>query len=94
MSVREQVLMLLHILGHNGRFKVIGGSFFHSTWTVHNYFHMVLEAILKLYPDLVNPPNSSTPSKILNNSRFYPWFEDCIGTLDRTHVQASVLVED
>ena len=93
-SVREQVLMFLHILGHNVRFRAVGGRFFRSTWTVHNYFHMVLEAILKLYPDFVNPPSSSTPSKILNNSRFYPWFEDCIGALDGTHVRASVPIED
>jgi len=35
-SVREQVLMFLHILGHNVRFRAIGGRFFRSTWTVDN----------------------------------------------------------
>ena len=42
----------------------------------------------------MDPPSSSTPSKILNNSRFYPWFEDCIGAIDGTHVRASVPIED
>jgi len=70
-SVREQVMMFLHILVHNERFRVIEGRFFRSTWTVHNYFHMVLKATLKLYHNFVNP-RSLRPSKILNNSRFYP----------------------
>ena len=94
MSVREQVLMFLHLIGHNVRFRAIGGRFFRSTWTIHSYFHIVLGAILKLYPEFVHPPSSSTPSKILNNSRFYPWFEDCIGAIDGTHVRASVPIED
>lgn len=94
MTVREQVLMFPHLIGHNMRFRAIGGRFFRSTWTIHNYFHIVLGAILKLYPDFVHPPSSSTPSKILNNSRFYPWFEDCIGALDGTLVRASIPIED
>ena len=78
-SVREQVLMFLHILGHNVRFRAVGGRFFRSTWTIHNYFHMVLEAILKLYPDSVNPLSSLTPSKILDNSKFYPGLRIVLG---------------
>jgi len=72
MSVKEQMLMFLHLLGHNVRFRVIGGRFFRSTWTIHYYFHTVLQAILKLYPEFISPPSSSTPLKILNSSRFYP----------------------
>jgi len=86
--------MFLHILGHTVSFSVTGGRFSCSTWTIHNYFHMVREAILKLYPNFVNPPSSSIPSKILDNSRLYPWFEDCIGALDGTHVRASMPIED
>ena len=91
MSVREQDLMFLHLLGHNMWFRAIGGRFFRSTWTIHNYFHVALGAIIKLYPDFMHPPRSSTPSKILNHSRFYPWFEDCIGALDGTHVRLSLI---
>ena len=69
-------------------------DFFRYTWTVRSYFHIVLGAILKLYPNFVHPPSPSTPYKILNNSRFYPWFEACIGALDGTHVRAHVPIED
>ncbi|KAJ8445045.1 hypothetical protein Cgig2_022565 [Carnegiea gigantea] len=40
MSVREQVLMFLHLIGHNVRFRATGGRFFRSTWTIHSYFHI------------------------------------------------------
>ncbi|KAJ8427066.1 hypothetical protein Cgig2_033473 [Carnegiea gigantea] len=34
MSVREQVLMFLHLIGYNMRFRVIGGRFSQSTRTI------------------------------------------------------------
>ena len=86
--------MFLHLVGHNVRFRAIEGRLFCSTWSIHNYFQTVLQTILKLYPEFVNPPSSCTLLKILNNSRFYAWFEDCIGALDETHVRASILVRD
>ncbi|KAJ8435557.1 hypothetical protein Cgig2_015412 [Carnegiea gigantea] len=56
MSIKEQILMSLHLVGHNVRFRAIRGRFF------------LLQAILKLYLEFVNSSNSSTPVKILNNS--------------------------
>ncbi|XP_021714756.1 uncharacterized protein LOC110682740 [Chenopodium quinoa] len=93
MSVKEQVIIFLHLLGHNVRFRVIGGRFFRSTWTVHYYFHIVLQAILRLYPEVVKPPTTSIQPEIQNIPRFFPWFEDFIGAIDGTHVRASVPIE-
>ncbi|XP_021773980.1 protein ALP1-like [Chenopodium quinoa] len=93
MSVKEQVLIFLYLLGHNVRFRDVGGSFFRSTWTIHCYFHIVLQAILRLYPYLVNPPGTHMQPEIQNNPRFFPWFEDFIGAIDGTHVRASVPIE-
>ena len=42
MSVTEQVLIFLHIIGHNVRFCVIGSRFHRSTEIVHRYFKVVL----------------------------------------------------
>ncbi|KMT02348.1 hypothetical protein BVRB_9g205730 [Beta vulgaris subsp. vulgaris] len=90
MSVKEQVLLFLYVLGHNVRFRDVGGRFFRSSWTIHCYFHIVLQAILRLYPYVVKPPATDLQPEILNNSRFFPWFEDFIGAIDGTHVRASV----
>lgn len=75
MSIREQVLIFLHILGHNVGFRVIGGRFYKSIETVHRYFKFVLKAILNLYKHVIKLPSESTPMKIRNSQRFYPYFE-------------------
>ncbi|XP_052880485.1 uncharacterized protein LOC108481472 [Gossypium arboreum] len=64
--------------------------YYRSTETVHRYFRVVLRAILKLYKLVIRLPNESIPSEIRNNPRFYPYFKDCIGALDGTHVRASI----
>ncbi|XP_048134930.1 uncharacterized protein LOC115731731 isoform X2 [Rhodamnia argentea] len=38
-------------------------------------------------------PSNSTPPEISNSRRFYPYFKDCIGAIDGTHVRASVPLE-
>ncbi|XP_071928619.1 uncharacterized protein [Coffea arabica] len=93
MSVREQLLMFLQIVGYNLRFQVVGGYLYRSTETIHRYFSIVLDAILKLYPDLIQLPNGATPREIRNSRRYYPWFADCVGAIDGTHVVASVPLE-
>ena len=69
MSVTEQVLIFLHIIGHNVRFRVIGSQFHRSTETVHKYFKVVLKGVLKLYRALIRLPSDD------NSRRFYPYFK-------------------
>ncbi|KAK5772816.1 hypothetical protein PVK06_049113 [Gossypium arboreum] len=86
----EQVVIFLHIIGHNVRFRVIGSRHYRSIETVHHYFGVVLRAILKLYKPVIRLPYESTPNEIRNNPMFYPYFKDCIGALDGTHVLVSI----
>lgn len=89
-SIKEQLLVFCHILGHNVRLRVIGSRFNRSTETIYRYFRIALQAILKLYKHVIRPPDGTTPSTISKSRRFYPYFKDCIGALDGTHVRASV----
>ncbi|XP_031126993.1 protein ALP1-like [Ipomoea triloba] len=83
--------MFLHIIGHNVRFRVIGSRYYRSIETVHHYFRSVLRAILTLYKKLIVLPDSElTPHEIISNPRFYPYFKDCLGAIDGTHIRASV----
>lgn len=75
MSIREQVLMFCHCIGHNVRFRVLAGRFHRSSETCHRYFKIVLKAVLKLYKYVVKLPDDSTPPEISNNRRFYPYFK-------------------
>lgn len=41
---------------------------------------------------MIKPPSlDETPPKILRNAKRYPWFKDCIGALDWTHIPIVVL---
>ena len=46
----------------------------------------------KIYYDLVELPTrtSPVPEEICGNKAFFPWFEDCIGAIDGTHIPMHV----
>ena len=75
MSVQEQVLIFLHIIGHNVRFRVIGSQFYRSTETVHRYFKVVFRGVLKFYRVLIRLPSEDTPPEIRDSRRFYLYFK-------------------
>ncbi|KAL5802910.1 hypothetical protein ACOSQ4_031215 [Xanthoceras sorbifolium] len=39
-------------------------------------------------------PGSKLPNKYRQNTRFYPYFKDCIGAIDDTHIPAMVTGRD
>lgn len=60
-------------------------------------FHRVLDMIIAapFYTRLVKLPDGSRiPPEINNNSKFFPFFKDCIGAIDGTHIHAFVPEED
>jgi hypothetical protein len=34
------------------------------------------------------------PPQIYNNTKFYPYFKDCLGAIDGTHIQVQICPED
>jgi hypothetical protein len=60
---------------------------------VHSYFHKVLRACLELYRNVVRLPQLRVPFQIQSNPKFYPYFIDCIGALDGTHIIAKLDAE-
>nr|XP_051197038.1 uncharacterized protein LOC127310398 [Lolium perenne] len=89
-SVEEQVAVFLHVVGHNQRFRVIHNTFRRSTETISRYFQQVLYAIGELRGEMIKPASMNTPTKIKNSYRWFPYFRDCIGAIDGTHVTAKV----
>jgi hypothetical protein len=74
-SIKEQVLIFLHIIGHNVKFRVVGGKFYRLIMSIHQYFKVVLGGVLTLYKYLIKQPDNSTPLEIRNSRRFYPYFK-------------------
>lgn len=60
-SITEQVLIFLQIIGFNMRFRTMGGRLYRSNETIHQYFRAVLWAILSLYKYVVKLFDSDTP---------------------------------
>ncbi|XP_044961708.1 uncharacterized protein LOC123412823 [Hordeum vulgare subsp. vulgare] len=90
LSVEQQLAMFLHTIGHNVRNRVISANFCRSYGTTIIYFRKALHAIGELRNDYIRPPSLETPAKIAGNHRFDPYFKDCIGAIDGTHVRAGV----
>ncbi|XP_068483377.1 uncharacterized protein [Phaseolus vulgaris] len=88
-TVEEQVAKFLHIIGHNVKNRSVSFFFHRSGETVSRHFHNVLSAILRLEGEFLIQPNGTVVEPhILNNSRFFPYFKDCLGAIDGSHVRA------
>ncbi|KAM3248656.1 hypothetical protein P3L10_010425 [Capsicum annuum] len=70
MSVQEQVLIFLEIVGFNERFRKIESNFYRSIESIHRCFHTMLQAVLKLYLILIKSPDGTFQPEIMNNHRF------------------------
>jgi hypothetical protein len=63
-----------------------------SFGTVSIVFNKVLKCVVKFAVDIIKPvdPQFTTMHPRLRNSRFYLYFKDCIGAIDRTHIPCVV----
>ncbi|CAJ2674093.1 unnamed protein product [Trifolium pratense] len=94
-SVEEQVAKTIYILTHNVKNREVKFWFRRSGETISRHFHQVLKAILELEEKfIVQPDGSTVPLEISSCSRFYPYFKDCVGAIDGTHIRVKVSAKD
>lgn len=55
-------------------------------------FHEVLDALLVLFKNNTKLPQSNTPipTRILASGKYTPYFNDCLGALDGTHIEMRI----
>ncbi|XP_023746176.1 uncharacterized protein LOC111894331 [Lactuca sativa] len=59
--------------------------------TTSRCFHRVLRAIVALESYYIQQPKGDVvPKEIQEKKRFYPYFKNCVGAIDRTHVCVKV----
>ncbi|KAM6567969.1 hypothetical protein CsatA_027097 [Cannabis sativa] len=88
-SVEEAVVMFLWIVTHNQRVRTVAERYQHSVETVCRQFSRVLDALCYLRNEVIKPIDFNTVQpEIQNNSKYFPWFKDCVGAIDGTHVSA------
>ncbi|ONI01919.1 hypothetical protein PRUPE_6G167200 [Prunus persica] len=81
-------------LSYSIRMQVAAKRFQRSKDTIHRQFKRILGALCALAPCIIRPQSrGETPSQILNNPKYYPYFEKCIGAIDGTHVAAWALAQ-
>jgi predicted chitinase len=68
-TIEKQVVMFLHVVGHNQRFRVIHQSFTRSIETVHRHFYQVLYAIGKLRNEMIKSPSTAIHPKVLGSCK-------------------------
>ncbi|KAL0539375.1 hypothetical protein IC582_023586 [Cucumis melo] len=91
LTVQEKVVIFLLIISHNESNRIATERFQHSGHTISLAFNLVLRKVCKLGGEIIRPPNMDTvPTEIVSNSKYYPFFKDCIGAIDGTYVAASI----
>ncbi|XP_024020797.1 uncharacterized protein LOC112091409 [Morus notabilis] len=88
MNVDEQLFIFLYIVCQNSNNRESQDQWQHSGATISKYFKLVLKALCKLRVDFIKPPkfNIIDPMLAAHGSKYLPWFQNCIGALDGTHV--------
>ncbi|KAF6136879.1 hypothetical protein GIB67_018918 [Kingdonia uniflora] len=86
-NVEEQLMRLLHILGHNVRHRVLEGRYYRSLETISHQFNEVLHAIVKLYNVLIVDHgeiihNGKVQTQVTDNPHFTPYFMVFLFELD------------
>ncbi|KAG8487645.1 hypothetical protein CXB51_018362 [Gossypium anomalum] len=90
-SSSEMLGIFLYILGTGAKVSQCQERFQRSRSTISRYFAIVLEKVSRMATDLIAPEDpffSSIPEQIRNDSRYMPYFKDCIGAIDGTHIAA------
>ncbi|TXG70067.1 hypothetical protein EZV62_005002 [Acer yangbiense] len=94
-AIEEQVAKFLYILSHNVKNRAISFFFRRSGETISRHFHRVLRSIISLEDQFLQQPTGSNVSlEVRSSNRFYPYFKDCVGAIDGTHVRVKVSRDD
>jgi hypothetical protein len=88
----EALGMFLWMLGAPQSVRQAEDRFERSMRTISTMIIKVLRSVVKLAADIIKPvdPQFSTMHPRLGNRRFFPYFKDCIGAIDGTHVPCVV----
>jgi hypothetical protein len=82
--VKEKVAIFLYALGKGASNRDLQERFQHSGETISRQFLSVLDAVCRLARDIIRPEDP------LFNDHYYPYFKDCIGAIDGTHIQVII----
>uniref|UniRef100_A0A803LBP0 DDE Tnp4 domain-containing protein n=1 Tax=Chenopodium quinoa TaxID=63459 RepID=A0A803LBP0_CHEQI len=97
MSTLEKLGIFLYVLSIGASNREAQERFQHSGETISRVFKEVLDATQGLSRDILRPRDpefKEIPNQIANDTRYMPYFKDCIGAIDGTHIDVIVPEED
>ena len=94
-SIEEKIMMYIQVLKGQS-IRVICEMLQDSSSTVSHIIHEVRAALMRCESQMIPKPNGGTElsDKIRNDSKFYPFFDNCDGALDGTHIPAVIPLID
>jgi hypothetical protein len=93
MSSIESLGILLFICSGNESNSRSQNRFKHSGETISRKFEEVLFCLMTMSKDFIRPIDPNFPTvhrRIRDDKRAYPYFKDCIGALDGTHIRVTL----
>lgn len=93
MDTTEQLGIFLFAVVTDLSMRKLAERFQRSTETINRTYHKVMKHFLwpQFYKSFVKFPTESTPLSdcIEDNNSFFPYFKDCIGAIDGSHIPVS-----
>jgi hypothetical protein len=92
MTSTEALALFLWMCGGQQFMRQADNRFERSLETVSRKFDKVLECVVRLGADIIRhkDPEFNTVHQRLRSARFAPYFDNCIGAIDGTHVPVTV----
>lgn len=86
--VYQKLAIFLQIVGKEDCNQDLQKTFQHSGPTISLVFYEMLNVILILHQKTIILPTISEPldSRIVDNTKYFPYFKDCLGVLDNIHL--------
>jgi hypothetical protein len=81
----ERLLILLYIISGNSS-RAAQERWQHGPGTISRIVRQCVAAIGARWSAMVSLPSPDTPAQIRDSAKYYPYFKDCIGAFDGTHI--------
>ena len=86
-----KLLVFLHIITSDVSYLMVRELFQYSPRTITRIFHEVLRILSgPFYRAMVKPSTAEVQDKVRSNKRFFPYFRNCVGAVDGTHIPIAV----